>query len=336
MTVPAPGPRPASGEQFKLRRGAARAQIGQVAAVLREFSVDGVHYTETWDDAGASADGVRDLAGAVAEPGGRRALDPRRRKAQQLDITDLEYGHAIHGLLRNTAYQPVQVDDAAVTLAASIYPQHGYPFLLDVADHLRARRRRACRSRISCAMSAPRPAPFGVGAHPYLRVGDHPVEDLRDHRDRHAVRPDRRADDPGGRRAGRRHADGPARRVLAWATSTSTWHSPVSTSSDGRVEHRLRAPDGNGVCSGRTRRSAGHRFSRRRSSRSGKAEPAQGRRHRADDLRGERVQHRRRPDHARPGEQWSASWGIRPLHAGSRLTSARRRRSAEPARHPAA
>ena len=44
------GPRPASGRQFELRRGTATARIGQVAAVLREFTVGGVAHTEVWAD----------------------------------------------------------------------------------------------------------------------------------------------------------------------------------------------------------------------------------------------------------------------------------------------
>ncbi len=39
--------RPASGQQFSIRRGDAAATVGQVAAVLRSFSVGGVFFTET-------------------------------------------------------------------------------------------------------------------------------------------------------------------------------------------------------------------------------------------------------------------------------------------------
>lgn len=39
-----------SGQQFVLQRGEATAWIGQVAAVLREFSIAGRHYTEVWPD----------------------------------------------------------------------------------------------------------------------------------------------------------------------------------------------------------------------------------------------------------------------------------------------
>ncbi len=168
--------RPASGAQFVLTRGPARAQIGSVAAVLREFSVGGVAFTETWDDAAPTPYGC----GIVLAPwpnriaAGSWTLDGKK---QQLDITDPSNNCAIHGLLRNTEYQPESVDSQSVTLRAGIYPQHGYPFTIDnylsyslVADGLRVTHR---LHNVGAAA-----APFGVGAHPYLRVGEHATADL--------------------------------------------------------------------------------------------------------------------------------------------------------------
>jgi aldose 1-epimerase len=169
--------RAASGRQLVLRRGGARAQVGQVAAVLREFSVDGVHFTETWDDAWVPPMGC----GMILVPWPNRIRDgrwPYRGGSQQLDITEVSTGNASHGLLRNTAYEVVDEQPDAVTLAAGIYPQHGYPFILDTAvtyalgdDGLSVTHR--------IANVGPDAAPLGVGAHPYLRVGAHPVADLR-------------------------------------------------------------------------------------------------------------------------------------------------------------
>ncbi len=172
----APGARPVSGEQFVLHRGTAVARVGQVAAVLREYSVGTTAYTETWDDADLPPMGC----GIVLVPWPNRVADGRWSHAgvtQQLDITEPGRGHASHGLLRNTAYHAVSVSPEVVTLAASVYPQHGYPFSLDTSvtyaltdDGLRV------THRISNVGSGP--APFGVGTHPYLRVGDVPVADL--------------------------------------------------------------------------------------------------------------------------------------------------------------
>src|SRR4029077_3089148 len=159
-----------------LRRGAETARIGQVAAVLREFSVGGVHFTETWDDASVPPMGC----GIVLVPWPNRIKDAKwtyQGGQQLLDITDLSLGHATHALLRNTAYDVADQQDGSLTLRATVCPQHGYPFSLDtfvtyalVDDGLSVTHR-----LVNVGSAA---APFGVGTHPYLRVGDHPVSDL--------------------------------------------------------------------------------------------------------------------------------------------------------------
>ncbi|SDO37653.1 aldose 1-epimerase [Nakamurella panacisegetis] len=169
-------PRAVSGRQFELRRGDAFARIGQVAAVLREFSVGGVQFTETWADDLVAPMGC----GLVLAPwpnrvaGGAWAL---HGVAQQLDITEPSRGNAIHGLLRNAVYEVLGQTESSVTIGASIYPQHGYPFILDTSvtyeltDH-----GLQVTHRLTNAGTAA--APFGIGAHPYLRVGDVPAADL--------------------------------------------------------------------------------------------------------------------------------------------------------------
>jgi aldose 1-epimerase len=235
---------PASGRQFVIRRGGTAAQIGQVAAVLRAFEVDGVDYTERWPDEAVPPMG----AGIVLMPWPNRVGAGRwRHQGQdlQLDITEPSTGHAIHGLLRNTAYQPVAVAEDSVTLAAGVFPQHGYPFRLETAvsytltgDGLHVQHR--------VTNAGQRPAPFGCGAHPFLRVGDTPVDDLvltvpaltR-------IRVDGRKlpvgaepvvgtgfDLTSGARAGDLDLD--------TAFTDLGMH-------DGRYEHRLTAPEGNGV-----------------------------------------------------------------------------------------
>jgi aldose 1-epimerase len=235
---------PASGEQYILRRGGAIAQIGQVAAVLRGFSVDGVEYTERWPDHVVPPMG----AGIVLMPWPNRVADGRwvlDGAGQQLDITEPATGNAIHGLLRNTAYHAVSVAADAVTLAAPIFPQHGYPFVLHTAvtyaltdDGLLVEHRVTNRGS--------RPAPFGCGAHPYLRVGAAPVADLvltvgaatRIIVDNRLV--------PVGResvRGGEADLSGGVRlRDVDLDTALTDL-----TAVNGRFEHRLQAPDGRGV-----------------------------------------------------------------------------------------
>jgi aldose 1-epimerase len=173
---PPPGPRPASGEQWVLRHGTSVARIGQVAAVLREFSVDGVHYTETWPDEDVPPMGC----GIVLAPWPNRIAGGRwthRGQELQLDLTEPDNGNAIHGLLRNTAYRPTRVAEDSVTLAATAYPQHGWPFTLDTAVTYTVTDA-GLRVRHEVSNVGSSAAPFGCGAHPYLRVGGVSVPEL--------------------------------------------------------------------------------------------------------------------------------------------------------------
>ncbi|MEP6561313.1 MAG: aldose 1-epimerase family protein, partial [Nakamurella sp.] len=222
----------------------ADARVGQVAAVLREFTVGGVHFTETWDDSSVPPMGcgivlapwVNRIAGATWEHQG---------KPQKLDITEIATGNAIHGLLRNTAYTMVAQQADSVTLEASIYPQHGYPFTLDtdvtyalIEDGLKVTHR--------LTNVGSEAAPFGVGAHPYLRVGDHPVDDLTITltASRYSRNDDKQipvvTESVDGTvndlRGGVRLADLDVDVPLTGFTVI-----------DGRIEHRLDAPDGTGL-----------------------------------------------------------------------------------------
>jgi len=236
--------RPATGRQFELHRGGATVRVGQVAAVLREFSVGGVHFTETWDDAWVPPMGC----GIVLVPWPNRIADARwtyQGTQQQLDITDLSHGHAIHGLLRNTAYDVADEQDDSLSLAATIYPQHGYPFTLDtlVTYSLDDAGLTVTHQLTNVGTDA---APFGVGAHPYVRVGDHAVSDLViTLSGTEYTRVDQRLipaaiepvdGNPNDLRAGVRLGDLDADVALTGFAV-----------SNGRVEHRLDAPDGTGL-----------------------------------------------------------------------------------------
>ncbi len=167
---------PASGTNHTLRAGSSIAVIASLAAALRSYEQDGVALTETWGDDEIPQGG----GGILLAPwpnrvaGGRWTLDG---KEQRLDITEPSKGNAIHGLLRNTGYQAVEVGQSHVVLEAEIFPQHGYPF------HLMHRARYELTEdelRVTQELSnlSAEPAPFGLGAHPYLKISDVPTEDL--------------------------------------------------------------------------------------------------------------------------------------------------------------
>jgi aldose 1-epimerase len=166
----------ASGRQFEIRRGDALAVVTELAAGLRLFSRDGVQLTESYGD-GELPPGA---AGITLAPWANRIengiwyLDGKK---QQLDITEVSRGNASHGLLRNSSYALVAEDEFSVTLEAVIFPQHGYPFLARHRVRYEIDPELALRVSQTFINDSAAPAPFVLGAHPYLRVGDVPPEE---------------------------------------------------------------------------------------------------------------------------------------------------------------
>jgi aldose 1-epimerase len=263
-------PRAATGAQFVLTSGATRAVVGQLAAVLREFSFAGQHFCETW----AEHDPTPLGCGIVLAPWPNRVEDGQWTapdgSLQQLDITEVGRNNASHGLLRNTAYQLLEVKPTKLTLAAPVLPQHGYPFNLDTSVTYElvpsskppvptattpsaeppqvSETERPATLRVTHAVRnlGSSPAPFGIGAHPYLRVADVPTQDctLTITAATVAVPDDRllpREWLPVGQH-------GPDLRT-GQQIAGQVWDVAYTDLAlvDGRFEHRLDAPDGRGV-----------------------------------------------------------------------------------------
>lgn len=167
----------ATGRQYELRRGDAVAVVTELAAGLRSFTRGGVLLTETYADDSIPPGG----AGITLAPWANRVedgaweLDGRK---QQLDITEVSRNNASHGLLRNTGYALVDESPYSVTLEATVFPQHGYPFLVRHQVRYELTADLGLLVRQTLANDSAAAAPFVLGAHPYLRLGEAPVEDL--------------------------------------------------------------------------------------------------------------------------------------------------------------
>lgn len=235
-----------TGEQFELTLTAGRrrstASITEVAAALREFRVNGVEVID-----GYPADARPPFAsGIVLAPWPNRIRDGvwlLNGERQQLDLTEPENGNAIHGLLRSRPYRVADRGAHFVTLEATIYPQHGYPFVIDttVRYELSGDGIVVTHGLRNLSDAA---APVAVGAHPYVRVGDVPIGELTLTvcASTRFVTDDRQIpvrEDPvdgtdvdlrAGLRVGDLHLD--------------TAFGGVQHGSDGVARHRLTAPDG--------------------------------------------------------------------------------------------
>lgn len=165
-----------TGEQYSLRRGDVTATVTELAASLRSLRVDGLALVDEYPDELVHPGG----SGIVLVPWPNRVADGRwvlDGEVQQLDITEPSKGNASHGLLRNTGYTVADRTDDSVTLAAGVFPQHGWPFRLGTSVRYQLSDDGVTVTH-TVVNRGPRPAPVAVGAHPYLRVGDTPVEEL--------------------------------------------------------------------------------------------------------------------------------------------------------------
>ena len=168
---------PATGRQYELRSGGAIAVVTELAATLRSYSRDGVVLTETFGDdqipPGATGITLAPWANRIED--GRWTLEGR---PQQLDLTEPSRGHASHGLLRNTGYELTGGSESSAVLEASVFPQHGYPFLVRHRVEYTLDGDGGLSVTQSLTNHSPGRAPWVLGAHPYLRIGDVPTEDL--------------------------------------------------------------------------------------------------------------------------------------------------------------
>ena len=164
------------GEQYVISRGTSRAVITEVAAALREFSIDGVALTESYPETATPpfADGIVLMPWPNRVEDGIWLLDGQQ---QQLDLTEPDKHNAIHGLLRNTGYRLVERSESSVTLGATVFPQHGYPFLLETTVRYELVDGGLAVTHWVTNLSEQK-APVAVGTHPFLRIGDVPSEDL--------------------------------------------------------------------------------------------------------------------------------------------------------------
>lgn len=153
-----------------------RGVITGVGAAIRHLSIGGVDLTPGFDDHAAAPY----YCGKVLVPWPNRVRDGRWThdgRTLQLDITDAEYGTALHGLLCTTAYRPIEHSPSSITLGAPILPQRGYPFHLDTAVRYQLAPDGLVTTHTvrnigsSCA-------PVAIGAHPFLSIGDVPTDTL--------------------------------------------------------------------------------------------------------------------------------------------------------------
>lgn len=230
-----------TGTQVHLQLGDVSAQVAQVGASLRSLRIGSVDLIAPYPlDAPTPS-----CSGVVLTPWPNRVRDglwDDEGTARQLAITEPKFRNASHGLLRFTAYD-IEDSASAATLSATIFPQTGYPYLVEtsVTYVLHAEGIDVTHALTNRSATA---APVALGTHPFLTIGDVDTHDLvlrvpaqtRFTTDERML-PTGTAPTDTALRDGVRLGD----------VSLDTGYTDLDRDADGLVRHSLTAPDGRRV-----------------------------------------------------------------------------------------
>ena len=163
---PPDGYLPPSGTQVQLVHGEHRAVVVEVGGGLRSYDVGGRQVVEGFPE-DEMADGGR---GQVLFPWPNRLADGRwddQGTSRQLPLSEPPARNAIHGLVRWAAWSVQPSGPAGASASYTLAPQPGYPFRLALQIDYRLSIDGLAVTTTVLNESA-RPAPFGLGFHPYL------------------------------------------------------------------------------------------------------------------------------------------------------------------------
>jgi aldose 1-epimerase len=165
-----------SGEQVKLRFGDQEATVTEVGASLRAYDLAGEAVVAGYPE-DEIANGGR---GQVLAPWPNRLADGQYEFAGRKGTAALDepqHENAIHGLVRWLRWSIERASDSEVTLSCAPAPQPAYPFALalEVTYSLSEAGLRVTSTASSLEEEVG--VPFGLGFHPYLSTWGRPVDE---------------------------------------------------------------------------------------------------------------------------------------------------------------
>jgi aldose 1-epimerase len=175
-TEDTPRQRPPSGHQYAIAYGSSRAEITQVGATLRTYTVDGLDVIDGFGIGERATDG----RGQILAPWPNRLTDGRYQYGGhecRAPINEPSRNTAIHGLVRWLDWSLVAHGQTSVTLSCAVRPQPGYEWQLDLEVTYALDRNGLTVTLDAVNVDAER-APFGVGFHPYLTLGSPSIDRL--------------------------------------------------------------------------------------------------------------------------------------------------------------
>lgn len=165
----------ASGQQFEIAAGGYSAVVTEVGATLRML-----RYEDRDLVAGFEADEMMPMfRGAVIAPWPNRIEDGRYEfggNAYQLPLNEPDRRTALHGLVSWSAWRVATHDADRVVLTHRLFPQSGYPFLLDLTMSY-SLDDKGLTCQLTASNGGDIDAPYGCASHSYLVAGSGRVDD---------------------------------------------------------------------------------------------------------------------------------------------------------------
>jgi aldose 1-epimerase len=164
-----------SGEQYPISAGPYRAVVTECGASLRLLEYDGRPLVLGWAEEQQTSAG----RGQLLAPWPNRIRDGRYTfggRDLQLPLSEPSLHNASHGLVRWASWTLEERTEQSVSLVYRLMSQPGYPWTLDLhvlydlsADGLTV--------TVTATNLGDAPAPYALGAHPYLTTGKGPVDE---------------------------------------------------------------------------------------------------------------------------------------------------------------
>jgi aldose 1-epimerase len=167
---------PLCGAQWTITSGGHEAVVVEIGGGLRAYRVDGVDVLDGYEP----DELCPGYAGKVLAPWPNRIRDGRYEfggQPWQLGLTEPPRHNAIHGLVGCVPWRLVAQQADSVTVECVVAAQPGYPWPVLLRTHW-AVGADGLRARHEATNIGGEPCPFGLGAHPYLRLGSGPVDQL--------------------------------------------------------------------------------------------------------------------------------------------------------------
>ena len=165
-----------SGDQWTIRSGDDEVTIVEVGGGLRSWTRDGIPVLAGYaaDEECTSGRGQQLIPWPNRIRDGQWRFEGERR---QLPITEVGLGNASHGLLRWAPWRLLDRDESALSVTARLFPQPGWSWVLDCVTRY-ALSDAGLSVTHEITNHSHTSAPFGLGTHPYLAIGDTPLADV--------------------------------------------------------------------------------------------------------------------------------------------------------------